>query len=251
VAAHELRTPITTVKGYAQMLQRTMRRGALDEERLARSLDALVGVANRLTGLTSDLLDVGRLRTGQLALRREQADLAALVRSLAERFQTTLDDTHRLVLAAPAAPCAACTAAVDVPRVEQVFDNLLDNAVKYSPEGGEVRIDVRPEGSGVAVSVRDSGIGLPPGAAEQIFEPFGRAANATERNVPGMGLGLYVCRGIVEQHGGWIRAESPGDGQGTTITVWLPSAAPASATAPQAAPERTAGSTDAVAPVGA
>ena len=82
------------------------------------------------------------------------------------------------------------------------------------------------EGAGVAVAVRDAGIGLPPGAEEAIFAPFGRAANAAASNLPGMGLGLYICRSIVERHGGWIRAASAGAGRGTTVTFWLPCAGP-------------------------
>jgi signal transduction histidine kinase len=115
-------------------------------------------------------------------------------------------------------------AEVDSDRLEQVITNLIDNAVKYSPGGGEVRATVRREGHEVTIEVVDQGIGLPPGAAESIFEPFGRASNATVRHLPGMGLGLYICRNIVELHGGSIRAESPGEEQGTTMRVCLPDA---------------------------
>ena len=219
IAAHELRTPVTSIKGHAQMLLRAHRRGTLAPDRLIASLDVLVTAANRLAQLTNDLLDVGRLRTGRLALRPEEVDLTVFVRGLILRFQDTLDGSHHFVLDAPAEPCRAY---VDLGRVEQVLTNLLDNAVKYSPAGSHVPVSVRSEDGGVAVAVQDSGIGIPDGAAERIFEPFGRAANATASRLPGMGLGLYVSRGIVQQHGGWIRAESPGEDQGSTFTVWLP-----------------------------
>jgi signal transduction histidine kinase len=133
-----------------------------------------------------------------------------------------------------------CVVRADPARLEQVLANLLSNAVKYSPSGGQIRVSVRPassegsgapaapgasdgsDGDGVAIVVQDPGIGLPAGAAQQIFQPFGRASNATELNVPGMGLGLFVSRGIVERHGGRITAESAGEGRGTSVTVWLP-----------------------------
>ncbi len=111
-------------------------------------------------------------------------------------------------------------------NLEQVLTNLLDNALKYAPGGGAVAVTVAAAGSGVAVAVRDEGIGLPPGAQETIFAPFGRATNVAARNLPGMGLGLYICRGIVARHGGWIAAASAGEGRGTTVTCWLPTAGP-------------------------
>jgi signal transduction histidine kinase len=98
----------------------------------------------------------------------------------------------------------------------------VDNAVKYSPDGGEVRLALRQEGEGVLLRVQDEGIGLPPGAAAAIFEPFGRADNAERRHLPGLGLGLHICRGIIERHGGRIWAESAGEGRGTTVSIWLP-----------------------------
>jgi signal transduction histidine kinase len=115
------------------------------------------------------------------------------------------------------------TLSVDPYRMQQVFSNVLENAIKYSPAGGEVEVTVRAQGFGVLLTVSDNGIGLPPQAAESIFEPFGRASNAQEQRLPGMGLGLYITCQIVEQHGGHIWAESAGEGFGTLISIWLPS----------------------------
>ncbi len=221
IAAHELRTPVAGLKGYAQMLLRAQERGGIAPERLTHALRTVNTASGRLAPLTDDLLDVSRIRLGQLPLRPVPLDLAALVRDVGWRFADGLGSTHRLVMDVPAGPI---TTTVDAARVEQVLTNLLDNAHKYAPEGGEICLALRQEadGHGVELSVQDSGIGLPPGTAEMIFEPFGRAANAASRNLPGLGLGLYICRDIVERHGGRIWAESAGDGQGTTLRIWLP-----------------------------
>jgi signal transduction histidine kinase len=110
----------------------------------------------------------------------------------------------------------------DAGRLEQIQDNLLSNAVKYSPGGGEIGVSLRQAIDGVVLIVSDAGIGLPAGAHERIFEPFGRAANATQQGLPGMGLGLHICRQIAEAHGGRMWAESPGEDRGTIVSMWLP-----------------------------
>jgi signal transduction histidine kinase len=121
----------------------------------------------------------------------------------------------------------SCQVAGDAKRLEQVLGNLLNNALKYSPAGGEitVRLDGTPN-DGVLLMIRDAGIGVPEGSAATIFEPFGRAANVAAAHLPGMGLGLYICREIVGAHGGRIWAESPGVGQGTSLFVSLPRLGP-------------------------
>ena len=219
IAAHELRTPVAGVRGYAQLLQRQRARGRLAPERLARALEAIEAGTARLDRLTEDLLDVSRLRTGRLALRARPLDLAAFAAEAVGRYRDRLDPRHDLAVEATAGPCPVLA---DADRLEQVLTNLLDNAAKYSPEGGVIRVTVGSEGDGVGLRVRDAGIGLPPDALEVIFQPFGRARNAADLQIPGLGLGLYICRDIVERHGGRIWAESPGEGQGTTIHVWLP-----------------------------
>ncbi len=232
IASHELRTPVTMIKGNAQLLQRAQERGRLDTTRLDRSLGAIVLGADRLDALVQDLLDVSRLRTGRLSLKPQLTNLAALVQDVVARHGEHLSDRHRMVVEQTEDQDAAGDAGspiveADAGRIEQVLVNLLSNAVKYSPEGDEVRVRVTPEGDGVRVAMTDQGIGLPPGEAERIFEPFGRAENAT--NLPGMGLGLYISRQIVTQHGGQMGAGSAGPGQGTTAWFWLPRVAASSA----------------------
>ncbi len=171
-----------------------------------------------MAALTSDLLDVSRIRTGQLPFHPRPIDLAALVREVAGRFEDRLDDIHRLEVRTG----GPCPVLADADRVDQVVTNLIENAAKYSPGGGTIEVTVSGDGADAVVTVRDPGIGLPPGAAEGIFVPFGRAPNAAKQNIPGMGLGLYICRTIIERHGGVIRAESAGEGQGTTVSFRLP-----------------------------
>jgi PAS domain S-box-containing protein len=219
VATHELRTPLTTIKGMADLLDRQAARGPLDPERVQRYARRIGEATGRLTTLTEDLLDLSRLRSGRLPLRLGPVDLTALASAKVERYRDRADPIHAWTLDAAPQPCAI---EGDRDRLVQVLVNLLDNAVKYAPAGGTIRVAVRPEGAGVRLEVSDEGIGLPPGEADRIFEPFERAANAEASGLPGLGLGLSICRGIVEQHGGWIAAESAGEGHGTTVTVWLP-----------------------------
>ena len=219
VAAHELKTPVTALKGNAQLLLRQQARGTLDPDRLARALRGIDRATDRLVALTDDLLDVSRIRTGQLPLSREPTDLRILLREAVERAAEGRDDRHLFVLDVPA---VLPLVPLDPARIEQVLTNLLNNAIKYAPEGGAVTLTIWETERGVAVRVRDEGIGFPAGEAETIFAPFGRAANAQAHNIPGMGLGLYICRNIVERHGGRMWAESDGEGQGTAVSFWLP-----------------------------
>ena len=221
IAAHELKTPVTSIKGNAQFLLRTRSRGKLDDERLARALRTIDERSNHLSGLVSDLLDVSRLRLGQLPLRLETFDLATFLAEIVKRYQEQAEGTHRFACQSEGAPLLV---QADTTRLEQVITNLLDNAVKYSPDGGLITVALQRDGEDALARVRDQGIGLPRGTAETIFEPFGRAANAETRQVPGLGLGLFICRQIVERHGGRLWAESDGENQGTTIWLRLPGA---------------------------
>jgi PAS domain S-box-containing protein len=218
VASHELRNPVAGMKGAAQLLRRAQQRGQLDAVRLNRYVGMIEQTANRLANLTDDLLDVSRLQQGVLPMRPQETDLAKLIESVVERLQEQ-SAVHRLVLDLGDAPCVAI---VDPDRVEQVVDNLISNAIKYTPDGGEIQVALLCEDKGVELRVRDAGIGLPAGSLERIFAPFGRAPNAVQRNIEGLGLGLYICRKIGEQHGGRLWAESEGEGLGTTMRLWLP-----------------------------
>lgn len=226
VAAHELRTPVTTVKGYAQLLRRTQDRDGFASDRARQFIDAIDGASDRLRLLTDDLLDVSRLRLGKLPLRMRPVEPAALVAAAARRAREQLGDAHP-VTTAIAPEVAGRTVEADPDRIDQILSNLLDNAAKYSSDGAPIHVAVAPEADGVLVSVRDEGIGLPPHELELVFEPFRRASNAERANLPGLGLGLAICQSIAERHGGRIWAESAGEGLGTTLRLWLPAEAAA------------------------
>jgi signal transduction histidine kinase len=228
IASHELRTPIARVKGYAEMVLAAHSDGDLTDEMLQRSLRRIDHASDRLAALVRDLLDVSKISAGNLPMRLRTLDVTQLVREIVARYQEQLSGAGHLLLEIVGTPGAV---AGDPDRIEQVLSNLLDNALKYSPDGAELRVRVQPKARGVLLEIQDRGIGLPPEAAERIFEPFSRAANAEERQITGMGLGLYICRNIVEQHHGRIWASSPGEGQGTQFSVWLPE----QATTPSAA----------------
>jgi signal transduction histidine kinase len=218
IAAHELRTPVTGIKGAAQLALRSHERGTLDAERLTATLQTIDHSATRLAGLISDLLDVSRLQAGQMAVRPAEIDMVPFIRELIE--YGSFGGSCQVKLDVPNTPLQVIA---DGARVEQIVTNLLENAQKYSPRGGEIVVRLRGHEAGVTLEVRDQGIGLPAGAAESIFKPFGRAANAAALSIPGMGLGLYVCRRIAELHGGQLSAHSEGEGKGTTMKLWLPS----------------------------
>jgi signal transduction histidine kinase len=223
VAAHELRTPVAAVKATAQLVERSMARGHMEPERLVGHLQRISAAADRLGALIEDLLDVSRLRTGRVRLRPEAFDLRHLVDEIVSRYTAT-ETGHRFSLHAPHEPFVI---QADPLRIEQVVENLLSNAVKYSPNGGPIALRLAPDGEGALLTVTDQGIGLPAGQEARIFEAFGRGSNATAEQIQGLGLGLAICRELVEVHGGRIWATSPGEGQGTTFAMWLPAVAPA------------------------
>jgi PAS domain S-box-containing protein len=223
IASHELRTPVTAISGVAQLALRSQQRGTLDEARLTRVLDQITRSSQRLVTLTEDLLDVSRLQTGHIDLRTERVDVQAFVADVIDRYRANLVEQHQVTLHTDGRDYAVLG---DPARLEQVLANLLSNAVKYSPAGGPITVSVGPGdaslGPSVQITVQDEGIGLPAEMRETIFEPFGRAANATHRQIQGLGLGLFISQQIVERHGGRIWAESPGVDQGTTMGLWLP-----------------------------
>jgi signal transduction histidine kinase len=226
MASHELRTPLTAVSGFMQIARRRMSRmsGANDipqpwrEE--AQKSDETLEMANRqakkLARLIDELLDVSRLQQGRVEMRLAEIDLADVVREVAERMRL-LSKGHEIEAKIEgAAPIVA-----DRDRIEQVFENLVGNAIKYSPESGRIHVSVRVNGMNAIVSVRDQGIGVAPGEVEKIFGLFYRSPDPRADHVGGLGLGLYISREIVSRHHGKLWAERNADA-GTTFHVTLP-----------------------------
>jgi PAS domain S-box-containing protein len=217
-AAHELRTPVSAIKTTAQLAERAIQRGGLDPSRMTRHLQSIARSSDRLAVLIDDLLDVSRLRTGRLQLRKQTVDLRQLVREVVDRYVETAPQ-HQFHVQLPE---QSVLVDADPMRLEQVLDNVLSNAVKYSPHGGQVHVVVRSDSDTHVLTVTDQGIGLPSGQDGRIFEAFGRASNAAQHQIQGLGLGLAICRQLIELHGGRIWATSAGEGSGTIIEIRLP-----------------------------
>lgn len=219
--AHDLKNPLTAVRGQAQLMRRRIERGApQDPERLLAGLAAIEDAAVRMTGMIDELSDAARLRAGQpLVLQRQSCDLAAIARRNVEEMQR-YEDHHRvaLVLDEP-----SIVGMWDAARLDRVVENLLSNAVKFSPDGGPVAVRVSREGDGdeaVAVlTVSDHGVGIPAVDLPHVFERFHRGRNVG--GIRGSGIGLAGASAIVAAHGGVINAESR-EGKGSVFTVRLP-----------------------------
>lgn len=214
-AAHELKTPITTLKGYAQLALMRLRTN-LDRPRLQRALQSIDIQADRVVHTVQKLLDVTKMQVGLLDLQPEPIDLAALVRGCVEQTQA-MSSRHELSLAAP----ETLEILADRLRITLVVQNMLDNAIKYSPEGGTIEIELRDTGGEAMLTVRDHGVGISRDKQSLIFEPWYQAHGESVGDVGGMGLGLSISREIVERHGGRMWCDST-EGAGSLFGVTLP-----------------------------
>jgi PAS domain S-box-containing protein len=214
IASHELRTPVTSIKGYTQLAKTLIRENDLvtSEEYLDIALDQI----DRMSRLILELLDVSRIETGRLEIRREPIEWTAFVRDVVQRHHAVSE--RRFQMNVTQSPTAVMG---DRDRLEQVLGNLLENAVKYSPDATEIIVSVEEKGDQIVTSVSDHGIGIPADELHQVFERFHRGRQVSSTNYGGLGLGLYITKQIVERHGGTISVESR-EGQGTTFFFTLP-----------------------------
>jgi len=212
-AAHDLKTPLTGIVTQAQIMRRRAQRDPSAPPDPA-GLERLLEQSQRLKSLVLELLDVSRLEHGSLIGERQQVELAALVRSVIQREAALW---KRVKLRAE----SSVVAELDAPRFEQALINLVENALKYSQPPLPVIVEVWCDDGEARLSVRDEGIGIPAHDQPLVFERFHRARNVDDRRFAGMGLGLYIARGIIEQHGGRIWVEST-PGVGSTFFVALP-----------------------------
>jgi signal transduction histidine kinase len=215
IASHDLKTPATVIKAQAQWLRRRFNAGDAEQGDMEEGLSMIADQADRLSKLLNLLTDLSRIESGRLELDLAPTDLRGILVSMARALQATTE-AHVIEVDAPVGVIGHW----DQRRIEEVVQNLLNNAVKYSPVGGRIEVRLETEASHAIVTVRDSGVGLEDEDVPHVFERFYRGERV--RRLEGTGLGLYICHAIVNAHGGRIWAESHGPGHGSTFGFILP-----------------------------
>jgi PAS domain S-box-containing protein len=216
VLAHELRNPLAPLRNGLQV----MRLAAGNADLVAKSRDMMDRQLSHMVRLIDDLLDISRIRSSKVELRRSRVLLADVVSSAVETARPALEAAgHRLTVVLPPEPIHL---EADLTRMAQVFGNLLNNSAKFTERGGQIWLTATREGGEVSVALRDTGIGIPASALPAIFDLFSQVDRSIERSAGGLGIGLALVKGLVEMHGGTVEATSPGLGQGSTFTVRLP-----------------------------
>lgn len=217
IAAHELKTPVTSLVGYTQVMQRRAARENKVSERDQRGLQVIASQAERLSRLINSLLDISSIQSGHFTLSCSQIDLCTVIRNLVDDVRPLLD-THELEFNCPNAPVFIYG---DALRLELALQNLIQNAVKYSPDGGAISLTVERRATDVAIRIRDQGIGIAQSDLPGLFQRFFRATSVANSNISGIGIGLFVVREIVSRHGGQVEVSSV-EGAGSTFVIHLP-----------------------------
>jgi signal transduction histidine kinase len=215
MASHELKTPLTSLKLQTQLLKKQLVRQDIHKAEVA--ISRMEGQLNTVTRLVEELFDLTNIQSGKLAYAWETVNLNELLQEIVEVLQQT-QTTHTIVLPDLTYPILLLG---DRDRLGQVFLNLLNNAIKYSPDADRVEIDISVSEEAVTISVRDYGMGIPQEQHEKIFERFYRAPGQQQVMVSGLGIGLYIVAEIVKHHKGTITVESE-VGTGSTFQVTLP-----------------------------
>ncbi len=226
VISHELQTPIAIIKGYAGLYADETT--AIEPDKMREKMQIIQEESDRLSKLVENLLYASRLQAGGIELNRQPIDLASLLRRITQKMQG-VSASHKVSLVLPDTELPAVLA--DYDKIEQVLVNLVENAVKYSPAGGPIVLSAETASDEVSVSITDSGIGVPVSERQRIFDRFSRLDSRYVRERKGAGLGLYICKAIVEAHGGRIWVENatgptPGSG-GSRFNFTLPREEPA------------------------
>ncbi len=224
IVSHELRTPLTPLKALAQLqlgrLRRSQQRGTpMDLEALERNLESIERQVDRMNGLVSDLLSVSRAGRGQLDVERAPFDLALEVRDVVGRYiaATREEGRHSFAIDSP----ETLTYDGDQARIDQLLMNLIGNAVKYSPRGGQVAVQLARQNGAAEIAITDQGIGIPERDLSRLGSAFTRGIGKAA-TFAGMGIGLHVAKLVAEAHGGSLELESAGEDKGTTVRVRLP-----------------------------
>ncbi|HEV8395441.1 MAG TPA: MASE1 domain-containing protein [Vicinamibacterales bacterium] len=243
--SHELRTPLNAILGYARMLQAN----TIPPDKRPKAIDVIERNAVAQNQLIDDLLDMSRITAGKVRLDPAPIPVATVLREAVDGVKPTADGKG-IALDVEIEPFAG-TVTADTARLQQVFANLLTNAVKFTPRAGQVSVSLRRDGASVEIRVADTGVGISPEFLPFIFEPFRQADGRFDRGHGGLGLGLAITRQLVDLHGGTIHAASDGAGRGAAFTIRLPQAyealaitSDAAATEPGARPEAGPASLD-------
>lgn len=210
--SHELKQVLSVLSGYAQLLRMWQGRELATKD-FDKIVDTINSQSKRLNRLIDDMRDVSSLEAGRFVVVPELCELVAIARDILQARQS-LTQIHRLVLDSTE---PRIVGRWDCDRIRQVLDNLVDNAIKYSPKGGEVRVRISRQEQEVFIAVSDQGVGIARKELPHLFRPYARA----QKEIKGLGLGLFICKGIVEAHGGRIWVESQ-EGKGSTFYVSLP-----------------------------
>ena len=214
--AHELRNPLAPILNAAQILSLAGR----DESRIKWSQEIIERQVKHLTRLVDELLDVSRIARGKIKLKLEPIELAVIVQQAVESAQPFLDAKgHRLLVRLPQQPIRLQG---DLLRLVQVLVNVLDNAAKYSPDGGDITLDAQVQGRDVVIRVQDQGEGISKELLPHVFDLFRQGERTLGRSQGGLGMGLTLVRRLVELHGGRVELHSAGSGRGTTLIIHLP-----------------------------
>ncbi len=219
--AHELRNPLTPIRIAVQVLTRPeMSNSSLSNTSLRNAREIVDRQLQHLTRLLDDLLDVSRITTGKVELRKETVDLATAVANALDVCRSQLDERHHsLSVSLPNEPILV---EADPIRLEQVITNLVNNAARYTPPSGHIEVTVSRQNSDAVFRVRDDGIGIPADILPRVFDLFTQADRSLARSAGGLGIGLTIVRSLVELHGGAVTAASDGPGRGSEFVVRLP-----------------------------
>lgn len=231
--AHELRNPLAPI-ATAVILLKTSEHFAADEAE-QEAVEVLERQVHKMTRLINDLMDVSRITRGKVQLQRERVDLSQCVRNAVETANPLIQEhDHRLSVALPDAPLWI---SADPTRIEQVLENLLNNAAKYTERGGKISVTAGRQDGQAIVTISDTGVGIPPEILPHLFSLFAQADRSLDRAQGGLGIGLTIVQRIVEMHGGTVEASTEGLGKGSTFTIQLPLLSRPQATYPTASAE--------------
>jgi PAS domain S-box-containing protein len=216
VLSHELRTPLNAMLGWTRM----MKSGILDETRMQQAIDTIERNARLQNNLIEDLLDVSRIISGKMRIESEEVDIVSIVKTSVETAKPSAEEKNISLTFKSDFPAQNLSG--DATRLQQIVNNLLNNAVKFTPAGGIISVTLEQTGDEINLKVTDTGIGISPEFLPQIFDRFRQADSTTRRSHSGLGLGLTIVRHLTELHGGRVDVSSRGEGLGSTFAIRLP-----------------------------